>query len=161
MSAKHETLSLRLLARWVVKKGVGLGTLTHHDRLLALRVPAGALDVGVQASEPEVNDLLKAALAGPAAFLSTDHVELRRWLVDTGWWRRDGYGRVYSRTPVIDLAPELQAVDALIAPLALETWIAQQRQTLAAERQARRQAWATRSEGPQDQGPAGKAGSAA
>lgn len=129
------------LAALVVKQGVGLGTLTHPQRLLALAVAAAALERGPSFTEAQVNAALKAWLAGPAAFLDTDHVELRRWLVDTGWYQRDGYGRAYTRTRSADLPPELQEIDAALAPLDLAPWIASQRERVQAQRQARRQAW--------------------
>ena len=48
-------------------------------------------------TEPEVNERLRAWLAGAGAMLDVDHVELRRWLVDTGALARDGFGRAYAR----------------------------------------------------------------
>ena len=142
MTSDAVSSTQQALAVLVVKQGVGLGTLTHPQRLLALGVAAAAIDSGPVFTEPQVNAALKAWLAGPAAFLDTDHVELRRWLVDTGWWQRDGYGRAYARTPVAELAPELRAIDAAIAPLNLATWIASQCERVQAQRAARRQAWA-------------------
>ena len=43
-----------------------------------------AFDPQREYSEAEVNEVLKAWLAGAGAMLATDHVELRRWLVDCG-----------------------------------------------------------------------------
>jgi hypothetical protein len=66
-------------------------------------------------SEREVNDLLRAFLAGAGAMLGTDHVELRRWLVDFRVLARDGFGRVYTSatcTPAIaDFIAQLEGVD--------------------------------------------------
>lgn len=148
MSSDAVSATQQALAVLVVKQGVGLGTLTHPQRLLALGVAAAALDGGPDFTEAQVNAALKAWLAGPAAFLDTDHVELRRWLVDTGWWRRDGYGRACTRVPAAELVPELRAIDAAIARLSLAPWIASQRERVQAQRLARRQAWAQQGGAP-------------
>ena len=37
-------------------------------------------------------------LAGPGWMLATDHVDLRRWLVDCRLLERDGYGLRYMRS---------------------------------------------------------------
>jgi Uncharacterized protein conserved in bacteria (DUF2087) len=129
----------------VCKTGVGLGLLSPAQRALALLVAAQALPLGAAMSEPEVNAALKGCLAGPASFLDTDHVELRRWLVDTGYWRRDGFGRSYERTPDADLQPGLlEAIDQVrgfIGGVALSAWIAERRADAQAQRAARRAAW--------------------
>lgn len=83
------------LDRLAVKTGVSLGLLPVADRdavlaWAAIHVPvAGVLD------ERAVNAVLQAFLRDGGAMLRTDHVELRRWLVDAGWLERDGFGRAY------------------------------------------------------------------
>lgn len=129
----------------VVKDRVHLGGLGAAQRLLALAcVWAGLPDASM--SEREVNAALRAALAGAACWLDTDHVELRRWLVDTGWLQRDGFGRAYRCALRAGLPPALQhAADALDDALGGQTvaaWVAAQRSAHAARRAARRQAWA-------------------
>lgn len=139
------------LAALVCKRGVALGALTQPQRELALAVPARALPAGASFIEIEVNVALRLALAGPAAFIETDHVELRRWLVDTGWWRRDGYGRAYERVPTAGLRPSLQAIDAALDAIDLPHWIAERVAQQQAARDARRAAWSERqSEEPND-----------
>ncbi len=129
----------------VCKTGVGLGLLSPAQRAMALLVAAQTLPLGAAMSEPEVNAALKDCLAGPASFLDTDHVELRRWLVDTGYWRRDGFGRSYERMPVADLQPALlEAIDQVrgfTGSVALSAWIADRRAGAHAQRAARRAAW--------------------
>lgn len=132
---------LATLAALVLKRGVALGGLTHPERLLALRVMADALPHGVPRNEAEVNAALRERLGAEGSFLDVDHVELRRWLIDTGWWQRDGYGRQYARTPLASLPPDLAAVEAEVAPLALSAWIDEQRGRAQALREARREAW--------------------
>ena len=132
------------LATLVCKRGVGLGGLTHPQRELALAVAAHALPLGASASESEVNLALKQALLAEARFLDTDHVELRRWLVDIGWWQRDGFGRAYRRTAEDELRPALQAIDAALAGLDLPAWIGERLTEHRTQGEARRAAWAPR-----------------
>jgi Uncharacterized protein conserved in bacteria (DUF2087) len=133
-----------LLAALVIKQGVGLGTLTAAQRELALAIAACSLPVAAAEgfSEAEVNQALKRCLQAEAAFLSTDHVELRRWLVDSGHWRRDGYGRRYERAPLAGLPPERAGAVRALAGLDVPAWVAAQRARDAERRDARRRAWA-------------------
>jgi Uncharacterized protein conserved in bacteria (DUF2087) len=66
------------------------------DFALLLGCAGCAFAPGETYSERDVNERLKTWLAGAGAMLSTDHVELRRWLVDNGVLVRDGYGRAYA-----------------------------------------------------------------
>ena len=112
---------------------------------MALLVAAQTLPHGAAMSEREVNAMLKDCLGGPASFLDTDHVELRRWLVDTGYWRRDGFGRSYERVPDAELQPALLAAIGHVASftgrVGLSAWIAERRADAQAQRAARRAAW--------------------
>src|SRR4051812_21055731 len=90
------TLPTRL-ASLVVKDGVSLGLLPEGDRALVLAMAAAAIEGDREHREADMNRLLQAWLEGPGAMLRTDHVELRRWLVDTGFVSRDGFGRAYLR----------------------------------------------------------------
>lgn len=136
--------TLDVLARLVVKQGVALGGLSARERELALALAAGALGDGAPASEAEVNRALKACLAREASFLDTDHVELRRWLVDAGWWQRDGFGREYSRAPVGALPAPMRSLADLLAPLDLPAWTQARRDERAARREARQATWQAR-----------------
>ena len=131
-------------AQLVVKNGVGIGVLTEPARQLALALVWAGLP-RVDMSEPQVNQVLKGILADAMQCLDTDHVELRRWLVDGGWLQRDGYGRVYQRRAPDQLPPPQQALaTALIRGLAgadVATWSRQQREHLASKREHRRQSW--------------------
>jgi len=105
------------LATWrrlCVRNALSLGGLQsgrQQDFGVVLAAAALALDDGATYTEAEVNERLKAWLADPGAMLGTDHVELRRWLVDAQLLNRDGYGRSYARAP----APQAfrAALDAL------------------------------------------------
>lgn len=151
----------RQLAGWAAKQGVGLGGLSTQDLRVALAVAAWALPAGRTWTEAEVNAVLRRVLAEEGRFLDTDHVELRRWLVDTAWWRRDGYGRAYERTPFAQLPPDLQviaaAIDEALAGEPLAPWLDAQRRAAQAARDARRAAWAAKAAPAAAGGPSGDA----
>ena len=131
---------MALLAQLVVKQGVSLGGMTDDERRAALSLAWASLPWSTM-REPDVNLALKAALVGAAQCLGTDHVELRRWLVDAGWLQRDSYGREYRR-----LAPGAVYVDnqpwaAVWASLDAAAWVGEQRAQHAADRAQRRRRW--------------------
>ena len=66
------------------------------DFALFLASAGCAFAPGETYNERNVNERLKAWLAGAGAMLATDHVELRRWLVDNRVLVRDGFGRAYT-----------------------------------------------------------------
>lgn len=128
------------LATLVVKNGVSLGLLGEAERGLALALAATAFAAGHDYREAEVNRVLSVWLEGTGAMLRTDHVELRRWLVDAGFVARDGFGHAYVRGPA-----ELARAEALLGAAAtaeLEAAVAALRAAQAAERESRRQAHA-------------------
>lgn len=87
--------------RLAVKRGVSLGVLAgtrSGEYEAALAAASLSIPAGRPSTEREVNAALRGWLEGAGAMLGVDHVELRRWLVDTGLWRRDGYGRAYERS---------------------------------------------------------------
>jgi hypothetical protein len=88
-------------------------------------------------NEREVNAVLRDFLAGAGSMLGTDHVELRRWLVDFHLLDRDSYGRAYTAgTPTADFADivrQLEGVDLLAVAHAAREGEAARR----AERKAR------------------------
>lgn len=131
---------LRSLALLVVKQGVGLGGLPTGQLTLALAFVWAGLPQDTR-NEAGINQALKAQLAGPAAFLDTDHVELRRWLVDMGCLQRDGYGRAYQRVPLEHLPEGLQAQARLLQDLDTDVWSQALRQAQDFARRARRAAW--------------------
>jgi hypothetical protein len=129
------------LSALVVKRGVALGGLGEARRALALGFVWAGLARGVL-GEPGVNSALKAQLAGAARCLATDHVELRRWLCDAGWLRRDAWGREYRRAAPAELPPALQALGLALENAfdggATAAWVEGQRAAREAERSARR-----------------------
>jgi hypothetical protein len=137
----HSPQALAPLAALVVKTGVHLGGLSASQRAWALAVPALALPEGGAVPESQVNAVLKACLLAQGSFLDTDHVELRRWLVDTGWWMRDGFGRRYERVPTQSLGESLRPVAQVLQDLDLSAWVAGCRAAVQAERDRRRRVW--------------------
>jgi hypothetical protein len=135
---------LEALAALVVKDGVGVGRLTEPQRMLVLGLAWCSLPARIALREADVNAALKRALAGPCCFLGIDHVELRRWLVDTGWMQRDGFGREYRRVDAAALAQSLQSLTAVLTPMDLGTWVNGLRGAAATRREQRRQAWKAR-----------------
>lgn len=92
-------------------------------------------------SEPQINQYLKAALAGAAACLDTDHVESRRGLVDAEWLQRDGFGSEYRALAWHQLTPEKHATAAPLRGLDMTAWVTAERAAWAANRATRRRQW--------------------
>ena len=98
----------------VVKRGLGLGLLSSDKRRLVLALAASQFEAGQAYPEQAVNALLTNWLSGGGEMLRTDHVELRRWLVDLGFVERDGFGRAYRRVDaaLLPFAADLGAASA-------------------------------------------------
>jgi tRNA(adenine34) deaminase len=93
-------------------------------------------------TEAQANDLLRRFLANTGIMLDTDHVELRRWMVDTGFLRRSDYGADYRHGTLPDwLGAVADQIDAEEA----EYVVAQARADHHEQRLARKQAWVARS----------------
>jgi hypothetical protein len=101
-------------AALAVRRGLSLGVMhSAHPRdfALVLAAAARAFADAREYRERDVNDALRAWLAGTGAMLDVDHVELRRWLVDTGVLARDGFGRAYALgRPRADVAAAVTAL---------------------------------------------------
>jgi hypothetical protein len=124
-----------------LRRDVALGVLLStnaRDFFVMLAAAAEAFPAGHEFSEREVNDLLRNFLAGSGSMLATDHVELRRWLVDFHVLARDGYGRVYTAgTP----AAEISAFIDELAGIDLATVARDAREREAARRALRKERW--------------------
>ena len=143
-SAELGSQRLQRLGLLVVKQGVALGLLSPLERSLVFALVWAGLPLGVL-TERELNAQLQTQLATTVSCLATDHVELRRWLVDAGWLRRDGYGRAYQRTERAELAAADQALAAPLAALDVQAWAGARRAEHEARRAARRLDWQQRS----------------
>lgn len=128
------------LAALVLKDGVALGGLSADERALALALVWTGLPAA-PCGEREMNQRLCEQLAGPAQCLGTDHVELRRWLVDGGWLQRDDFGREYRRVEPGALPAEAQPLAAALAGIDTASWVREQREARAAQRAERRRQW--------------------
>ena len=105
MISAPECHFLTAFRRLAITQGLTLGGLQsgrHLDFLVVTTAAALAFASGRAYTEAEVNALLKTWLAGPGRMLASDHVELRRWLVDCRLLERDGYGHRYGRTEAAD-----------------------------------------------------------
>jgi hypothetical protein len=132
-------------AALLLKSGVLLGSLSEPERQCCFAVAAARLPLGASATEAAANQHLKQALGEELAFVDVDHVELRRWLCDMGWWRRDGYGRAYERVAPGELPAEKAALhDAVAASGDLAAFAAARRAAAAAAKKAKREAWLAR-----------------
>ena len=129
------------VARLVVKNGVTLGNLSEAERSLALAWVWAGLPAGTVMNEAGVNVEIKLALQGAARCMDTDHVELRRWLVDGGWLSRDGFGREYRRVPAAQLPAHQTALGQALDGTDTAGLVEQLRLQRDAARQARHQAW--------------------
>ena len=67
----------------------------QRDRHILFRSIVADLDEGATYSEPKLNAVLKKWIADVGESLGTDHVHLRRHLVDEGYLVRDAAGRAY------------------------------------------------------------------
>ncbi len=141
---------MALLAQLVVKRRVSLGNMADDERRAALSLAWASLPWG-PLKEAEVNGALKVALEQACQCLGTDHVELRRWLVDSGWLARDGYGREYRRLATEAVYRDNLPWAAVWLGRDVAGWVAVQRDGHEARRRQRRQAW----EGRPQPGPAG------
>lgn len=108
---------------------------------LVLATAALHLPDAASLSERQANEALKSFLAGAGSFLDTDHVELRRWLADTGLIRRTDRGTDYRRGTLPDwLLAGAESLDA--GRLAAAVRDAAERR--AQQRDARKLAWLAR-----------------
>ncbi|HVO87877.1 MAG TPA: DUF2087 domain-containing protein [Casimicrobiaceae bacterium] len=129
-----------------LRRGLSLGVLASSspaDFAIVLAAAAASIAPSRTYTEREVNDRLRAWLEGPGAMLATDHVELRRWLVDNALLARDGFGRAYWRT---EPDAEIAEVLAGLADVDLVTLCAQARSRDADERARRKARWVARSQ---------------
>jgi hypothetical protein len=145
-----EAAVLAALSTLLVKRGVSLGALPPATMQAALGAAMFGVPHGAVLNERQINDTLQSQLAGPLQCLSLDHVEMRRWLVDSGWMSRDGFGREYRRTPNDQLAPALRQIAQALLGLDLPTWVVECQQHELRKRAARKQAWSANDAPDQD-----------
>ena len=137
---------LQRLAQLSVRDGVHLGALRDRDaRDFELVLASAVLFLPPEQllTEREANERFKDFLGSAGAMLGTDHVELRRWLADTGFVHRSDRGTDYRRGSLPDW---LAAAAAHLSPAQLRDHVLAARTGHARERAARKQAWMERSD---------------
>ncbi|WP_082709996.1 DUF2087 domain-containing protein [Burkholderia sp. TSV86] len=95
-----QSRTLAALEKLVSKKGITLGNMSSPDMTVTLAMAAMCIPANVALAESAVNQALRRWLDEEGAMLRIDHVELRRTLIDMGYWQRDGFGRTYERRPL-------------------------------------------------------------
>ena len=129
------------MSQLALRHGVHLSTLQQKDgRDLSLLFAGAALAFprNGSLSEKDANELLKRFLASAGVMISTDHVELRRWMVDTGFLQRSDYGTDYRRGKM----PEWLADAAATLDFdRIASEVAHARTANEVQRETRRQAW--------------------
>jgi tRNA(adenine34) deaminase len=135
---------LERLAQLAVRQGVHISSLQQKDgRDLELVFATASLYFPAHRllDERGANTVLKEFLATAGAMLDTDHVELRRWLVDTGFVRRTDFGSDYRRGM---LPSWLEDAAGTLDPQQVADAALQARAAHDAQREAKRQAWLAR-----------------
>lgn len=129
------------LAQLALRHGVHLSTLQQKDGSdleLFFAGAALAFPPNISLSEPDANDILKRFLATAGVMVSTDHVELRRWMVDTGFLQRSDFGTDYRRGVI----PEWLGDAANVLDFErIESAVSQARTANETQRETRRRAW--------------------
>lgn len=129
----------RRLRKLAVREGMTFATLISldgGDRAALSASIVSRFDPAAVYTEREVNDRLKAWLAGAGSMFGTDHVNLRRLLVDTQVLRRTSDCTEYRLQPEAAAAvpAELAAIDAAAI-------VADARNDAEVRRSARKAAW--------------------
>jgi tRNA(adenine34) deaminase len=139
---------LERLAQLAQRDGIHLGTLRERDaRDFELVLGAAVLFFPPDQllTERDANARLKDFLTSAGIMLRTDHVELRRWLADTGFIHRSERGTDYRRGAMPDwLAPAAEHLTAAQIRDGVQAARAGHEQA----RAARKQAWLARESAP-------------
>jgi tRNA(adenine34) deaminase len=132
---------LERIAQLALRQGVHLSTLQQKaggDLELLFASAALAFPADASLSERQANSILQRFLATAGVMVATDHVELRRWMVDLGYLRRSDYGTDYRQGALPSrLVEAAEGLD--FERIAEAVLLARQRNE--SEREARRQAW--------------------
>ncbi len=136
---------LARLSQWSLRRDVHLGSLRERwpqrDFELVCVSAALFLPADARLTEAQANDCLRRFIAGCGRWLTTDHVELRRWLVDLGFLYRSDRGTDYRRGELPAwLAAAAQQLDADALEQAVVEACARHAEERAARKQARQAA---------------------
>ncbi|MBA3253124.1 MAG: tRNA adenosine(34) deaminase TadA [Burkholderiaceae bacterium] len=129
------------MSQLALRQGVHLSTLQQKaggDLEMFFASATLAFPSGASFTEKEANEILKRFLAGAGVMVATDHVELRRWMVDAGFLQRSDHGTDYRRGAMPDwLSNAAQQLDFERIAGA----VGHARSANESQREARRQAW--------------------
>lgn len=132
---------LAQLAQLALRQGVRLSSLQQKeggDLDLVFATATLSLPAGRELTEREANACLQHFLATAGTMIDTDHVELRRSLVDAGFVLRSDRGTDYRRGA---LPPWLASAAESIEFEQLAAAVLQARTEFDEKREARRQTW--------------------
>jgi hypothetical protein len=126
----------QLVKSLCVKSDASFGGLSEQQRFFILALLSTTIAYDTDYHEKQVNQALINWLARTKGFLRTDHVELRRTLIDYRLWQRDDGGRCYRRSRNVDsrfalTINELDSIDSL-------KWFAENRLAIQQAKQAKR-----------------------
>ncbi len=144
MDAVEFERRLRALA---VREGLTFAsfvTLHAADRAVLQTTLVQRFDPQASYRERDVNEILKGWLDSVGVMVETDHVHLRRWLVDTNVLMRKDDCSEYRIHPQLELRPDLVR-DAAVAQRDAAAIVAEARRTAQDRRAARRAEWMKRS----------------
>ena len=129
------------MSQLALRQGVHLSTLQQKaggDLELLFASAALAFPPAASFTEKEANEIIKLFLAGAGVMVATDHVELRRWMVDAGFLQRSDFGTDYRRGVFPEwLADAAHALDFE----RIASAVAQARSADETQRENRRRAW--------------------
>ena len=146
MNAEEYERRLRALAKREGLTFATLATLPPVDRATVLTTIVHCFDPDAVYRERDVNALLKAWLAGAGAMFETDHVHVRRWLVDLQVLNRTSDCAEYRLDPSVPERVDV-AHDPAIARLDPDRIVAAARLEARAVREQRKSAWLERAHG--------------
>ena len=137
----NATTPIERLKALAPRQHLSLGVMAANkpeDFAVVMAAAGCAFGAAEACSERVVNERLRAWLGGPGTMLATDHVELRRWLVDNGVLARDGFGRAYTRGAPRD---EIALAMKELAGVDVAKTVAEARERDASRRVERKRAW--------------------
>ncbi|MEO8136153.1 MAG: DUF2087 domain-containing protein [Betaproteobacteria bacterium] len=148
----------RRLKKLALREGMTFATfaaLAGPDKMVLQTTLVRNFEAGRVYAEREINTRLKAWLDGPGCMVETDHVNLRRLLVDTAVLNRTSDCAEYRIAPeaCAALSPELAAIDAAAL-------VAEARRAALEQRAARKAAWQQRPDASPAPADAGNGGAA-
>ena len=135
MNAIEFELRLRKLAARDGMTFSTLITLDDGDRAVLRTTMLARFDPADVYTERQINERLKAWLTGVGSMIETDHVNLRRLLVDTQVLTRTSDCAEYR------VHPDAAAVPAELVALDADSFAAEARSEVVARRSARKEAW--------------------